>query len=326
LRWQAQSKNLKIRPFAIKLLRGSAYMIQSKYEQKNCTDQIHTDTSIRSEVLLDTPQLLIERSQGCNPKPVLSRSCVYKNRSMIQFNFAGAQFIRRSDSEAWNLAPPQSFVFMNGPIEIYTDVSRGYYDRITLMWDQTLTYALTKWAESHSHNNGIYISSNQFEHSSTIQDKILSMTSSKSKKNEPLIFAYIHELVATAITSKNKICLASVPIEAPGYLKQLLDNVKSSPEKPWSLTDASAIAGYSPFHLSRTFKSIMGYGFPEYVDRCRLEQAIKLFCSSNKSIDDIANSCGYHSSHSLREAMKAHLGFLPSEFKNIATHMAYIQQ
>ena len=75
------------------------------------------------------------------------------------------------------------------------------------------------------------------------------------------------------------------------------------------------MAGYSPFHFSRVFKQIVGYGFHEYVDRCRTAMAVDQLCSTDSPADLIAASCGFGTSHGLRESMKEYLGLVPSELR-----------
>jgi AraC-like DNA-binding protein len=101
----------------------------------------------------------------------------------------------------------------------------------------------------------------------------------------------------------------------PSFLEELLKRVKYEAAYGWSLKKAAEFVGYSPFHLSRTFKAFMGYGFPEFVDRARVELAIKYLSESVHSVDQVATLCGYCSTHGLREAMKQYVGFLPSEIR-----------
>lgn len=120
---------------------------------------------------------------------------------------------------------------------------------------------------------------------------------------------------ATRISPEGPV-LAEIPQQIQGSLRTLLEAVKDDPRQSWSLKEAAAMAAYSPFHLSRTFRTIAPYGFPEFVDRCRTELALSLLMSSTSSIEDIAQSCGFGSAQAMRNACREYLGFLPSELRS----------
>lgn len=136
---------------------------------------------------------------------------------------------------------------------------------------------------------------------------------------ENLTAATLVALAALAIepfqTADTHCILAEIPAEATGSLRELLENVKANPEQRWSLKEAADLAGYSAFHLSRTFRAMAEYGFPEFVDRCRAEMAIELLLNSEDSIEDVVLKTGIGSQQRLRAATRDYLGFLPSEIR-----------
>jgi AraC-like DNA-binding protein len=138
-----------------------------------------------------------------------------------------------------------------------------------------------------------------------------------SKDTETAVLACAIDLVGAAMTASSTSFLADIVSTAPDALKQLMVAVKKDPTGNWSLRDAAAYAGYSPFHLSRTFRTVVDFGFPEYVDRCRAEFAIDRLLKTDLSIDEVASSCGFGSTQALREAFKEYLGMLPSEIRSI---------
>jgi len=87
------------------------------------------------------------------------------------------------------------------------------------------------------------------------------------------------------------------------------------PDAPWPLKDAAAMAGYSPFHFSRVFKSLAGYGFHEFVDRCRTEFAVGKLCQGELAVDVVASASGFGTTQGLRESIKEYLGLVPSELR-----------
>lgn len=96
----------------------------------------------------------------------------------------------------------------------------------------------------------------------------------------------------------------------------LVSAIKAAPQRPWNLTDASALAGYSPFHLSRIFRHIAKMGFPEFVDRCRVEVMMKVLLETNTPLTTVAEQCGFGTPQAMRNACRSYAGFLPSELRD----------
>ena len=119
------------------------------------------------------------------------------------------------------------------------------------------------------------------------------------------------------MTSSDQVQLAAIPSDLPDTIKDLVSRVRQSPSHGWPLRDAADAAGYSPFHFSRVFKNLVGYGFHEYVDRCRTESAVELLCTTDQPVDLVASTCGFGTTQGLRESVKEYLGLVPSELRTI---------
>lgn len=103
--------------------------------------------------------------------------------------------------------------------------------------------------------------------------------------------------------------------DGAGSIEELVEAIRTHPQRNWSLSEAAEIAGYSPFHLSRLFKAITNMGFPEFIDRCRTEIAINLLLTSELPINEVTMQAGFGSPQAFRNAAKEYTGFLPSEFR-----------
>jgi AraC-like DNA-binding protein len=131
----------------------------------------------------------------------------------------------------------------------------------------------------------------------------------------PAILRVIDEAVGLTLVGESEIGLSPLPSDLSPVMRALTERVKSRPDLPWPLKDASDQVGYSPFHFSRVFKSLVGYGFHEFVDRCRTEYSIRMLTTTDDPIEIIAAAAGFGTAQSLRESVKDHLGLLPSEFR-----------
>ncbi len=80
-----------------------------------------------------------------------------------------------------------------------------------------------------------------------------------------------------------------------------------------TLTELSKTIGVSPFHLQRTFKSIMGVSPSEYADACRVNN-FKRSVRNGEGITNAIYDAGYGSSSRLYETAAAQLGMTPASY------------
>jgi AraC-like DNA-binding protein len=135
---------------------------------------------------------------------------------------------------------------------------------------------------------------------------------------DPLFISALFELCGYLLGGPDLLRLTNDPLNLPESLSELINAVREEPTAPWPLADAATRAGYSPFHFSRVFKSTVGCGFHEYVERCRTELAIEMLISTNNPVDVIDSSAGFGTPQSLRDSMKEYVGFVPSELRTMS--------
>src|SRR5687768_9925011 len=83
-----------------------------------------------------------------------------------------------------------------------------------------------------------------------------------------------------------------------GYVRENLND-------DLSLDTLARVAGFSPFHFHRLFKSITGETINEIVIRLRLERAVMLLRSTpNLSVTQAAFDCGFKSAPVFSRAFK----------------------
>ncbi|MCB0825000.1 MAG: helix-turn-helix transcriptional regulator [Armatimonadetes bacterium] len=133
------------------------------------------------------------------------------------------------------------------------------------------------------------------------------------------LMAAIHSILSIFCTMDAGSCdafeLAPIPESIVGTLRDLLYAVQKEPNKDWNLKDSAEQAAYSQCHLSRAFKNLTGYCFPEFVERTRAEHAIRFLLNSEIGLNQIQLECGFGSAQAMRNALRTHTGFLPSEFR-----------
>jgi AraC family transcriptional regulator len=98
-------------------------------------------------------------------------------------------------------------------------------------------------------------------------------------------------------------------------LLQLLHAISPSRDDHHSLEELSARAGWSPFHLHRAFRRMVGETQKRYTLRLRLERAAVRLVSSRESILDVALASGFASHEVFTRAFRRHFGQTPTRYR-----------
>ena len=85
----------------------------------------------------------------------------------------------------------------------------------------------------------------------------------------------------------------------------------------FSLSEMALRYHISESHLSHIFKSVTGYAPIEYLMSCRLSAAKNLLSSSDKSIKEIIDLCGFSDESNFSRTFKKNVGMTPTEFRKI---------
>ena len=91
------------------------------------------------------------------------------------------------------------------------------------------------------------------------------------------------------------------------YMAENFDTVTES--------DAAAACSLSYNHFSVAFKKAVGRSFNDYLTMLRLSEAEKLLISTEKSITEVALSCGFSSTSHLITRFKEHKGVTPGQWR-----------
>src|SRR5512136_1569096 len=79
-------------------------------------------------------------------------------------------------------------------------------------------------------------------------------------------------------------------------LNKVIDYIHANLEQPLSLNVLASVAGFSPFHFHRIFKSLVGETLGDYIQRARLEKSANMLLNGPRdNILEIALSCGFSS-------------------------------
>src|SRR5882672_8325355 len=97
-------------------------------------------------------------------------------------------------------------------------------------------------------------------------------------------------------------------------VKQVCRYIEQHLDEPVTLAGLGEAFGQSPFHLQRTFKSIMGITPRAYADSCRMGQ-FKRNLQKGHSVTRAMYDAGYGSSSRLYERTTAQMGMTPDKYR-----------
>ncbi len=108
---------------------------------------------------------------------------------------------------------------------------------------------------------------------------------------------------------------ASIKNAHSDRLIEVIKYIKDNFSEPISLKEVSKIACMTEQSFCRYFKNRTQKSFSEYLLNLRMSHACQLLISVDKSISDIAFSCGYRSTSHFCQVFKDEIGVTPHQYK-----------
>jgi len=269
------------------------------------------------EPKLSQDGLTVTRQWGHRRKPMQWSAAREAGYHVAMLVTKGAFLVQGTDRKYF--APPRTLILMPADSGIHATAARGEHEHLIITWRDDETKGLNRWLETQASDatEPILIHCLQGSEAGSLLAGLISKIELPTKATKLVTMGTLHTLVAMAATEGYSARISDPGRDFPMPLLALIGAVRSNPERDWSLNGAANEAGYSPFHLSRTFKAIAGFGFPEFVDRCRTEIAVEALLSDPAtSIDDVAITSGFGSTQAMRDSFREYTGLLPSELRS----------
>lgn len=294
--------------------------------------EVNFECAVGSNRRLDQASLQhlkLEVHQAILSKTAPGTVVVPAQYNAIAINTKGTLLVRSATNPKLIVVPPRSVTYLKGRLKLGVVAARGEHSTQILSWASAVTPLLEHWINSRLQSrNGLHsvrpIACKPVDpHFSEAVDRFESARGSGDSV-ELVMLSAIYEIVAKLMLGADEVQLATIPPDLPETLKNLTNKVRTTPALGWPLKEAADMAGYSPFHFSRVFKQLVGYGFHEYVDRCRTEAAIDMLISTESAVDLVASTCGFGTTQGLRESVKEYLGLVPSELRSLPEAFAFL--
>jgi AraC-like DNA-binding protein len=257
-----------------------------------------------------------------NVNKTATGTCVVPNgMNALCLNLKGTILARAASSGKLVIIPPRSLTYIRNT-RLIVQCARGEHSSQLLSWPIVVTNLMERWMQERQGAKAVasarMVACKPIDpHFKDAVERFNKALQSPADVVEPLIVSFLYETCTKIMSSVDQVQLAATPLDLPETIKELIAKVRQNPALPWPLKDAADMAGYSPFHFSRVFKNLVGYGFHEYVDRCRTECAVELLVTTEMAVDLVAGTCGFGTTQGLRESVKEYLGLVPSELRAI---------
>lgn len=99
------------------------------------------------------------------------------------------------------------------------------------------------------------------------------------------------------------------------HLKEMLTFIHTNYNTCITVEEIARSAGISRTDCFRCFKRFLGKTPMEYTINYRLSMATMLLTSTNRTLKDISNSCGFSTSEYFGKSFKKHLGMTPGQYR-----------
>ena len=104
----------------------------------------------------------------------------------------------------------------------------------------------------------------------------------------------------------------------PARMVEALDSyIRENAGDDISNTEIGAIFGYHPFYVSKVLKDRKGTTLRQYIIAYRLKLAKKLLDESGKSVNEIAEECGFNDPSYFTKTFKNAFGMTPKDYRNL---------
>lgn len=105
----------------------------------------------------------------------------------------------------------------------------------------------------------------------------------------------------------------------PARMLEALDKyIRDNAGDDISNTEIGAIFGYHPFYISKVLKDRKGTTLRQYIIAYRLKLAKKLLSESAKSVNEVAEECGFNDPSYFTKTFKNVVGMTPKDYRNLS--------
>lgn len=236
-------------------------------------------------------------------------------------NMSAPLLCLRPSYQGFEILPEFNFAVVSPRRQISGCLSRNAGKLIVVSWPAHALDTISKWKAkvfaTECSDRSFALGCDCTRQYGCANRELFQLISSVDSATEGRVFSTALSQLVNVIESPKFSRLTMVPPEASEGLRRLATEVREDPAGDWTLARAAEVATYSQFHLSRTFRAEFCIGFPEFVERTRLEVAISNLKADRPDFTKAAEQAGFSSAASLRDAIRRIFGLAASDFKRV---------
>lgn len=142
----------------------------------------------------------------------------------------------------------------------------------------------------------------------------------KTYSNERLLLASILSEMISDLNlkhSQSEILTEEALPNAMQIIQKLVEFIYQNLGEPIQINDVAKHVHFSPSHLRGLFKKNMRIGLGSYIRRAKIHRACFLLRSTDLSISQVSDKCGFSSLFSFSRAFRLEIKMSPTEYKNL---------
>lgn len=147
--------------------------------------------------------------------------------------------------------------------------------------------------------------------------RFMSEADSKLPGKKAVLAALGVEICHSLIRAMIKTPVVNSRMEERVEIGRVIEHIHTNLDDKLVVEDLAAIAHLSASHFARVFKKETGKAPMEYVNQLRLECAKKMLLAADRSITEIAVSCGFGSPSYLSSCFQKEYRMTPSEYRRM---------
>lgn len=196
--------------------------------------------------------------------------------------------------------------------ELFEITGIGKYD-FSALASSYLFYSM--FPDSTTVNNSLNLIRSESKDFHDILGKIYSEYTHRKSGFLSMIRAYLIELITLIFREIDKKTTSDITNEQREVVSKAIDYMKHHYNTRINLDNIVADIFLSKDYFRQLFKKTTGMSVTDFIQQTRVEEACKLLTSTNRTVFDIAGSCGFTDVKFFYKIFKKITGKTPSEFR-----------
>jgi AraC family L-rhamnose operon transcriptional activator RhaR len=196
----------------------------------------------------------------------------------------------------------------------FFDSSMIHGDSFEALGSSFLFYSL--FPEEREFGPDLHLSGSSYNVFGELFNKIYLEYANREKGYVNLIRAYVVELIIKMFRKMDSLAGGRTPAKQRQIVDFALDYLRKNFNTRVTMEELAAKAFLSKDYFGRMFREAAGLPMSALLQRIRVEEACRLLASTDRTVADIAECCGFGDVKSFYGSFKKETGVTPGEYRN----------